>query len=403
MNKKRIISGLLIFSMLIGMASMTENIKATSATEKKEQAQDDLKDVEGQIKEIETQQKEVKDEITKVKKELSALFEKQKKLEKEIDETQAEIEQTTIDLEFARNEVETQYAAMKMRIQYMYENSTEDSFWEAILGAKGLVDLLNRVEYISMVHDADRDLTEQYKAAVAVVEEKEAKLQEEMETLLVKQETFLGQQADIEAMVKKLEGEQAEFAEQLADAQKQVKKYKQIIAEQDEIIRKEEEARRKAEEERKRKEEEARKKAEEEKKKQEANQTTNKVTSSQGSVSGKTLVNYALQFVGNPYVWGGNSLTNGCDCSGFVHLIYKHFGYSLPRYSMSFLNVGTPVSLDEIQIGDIVVYTKKDGIGHVAIYIGNGKVVEAQSTKAGITSNRRVDCREIAGIRRVLD
>ena len=163
---------------------------------------------------------------------------------------------------------------------------------EAILGAKGLVDLLNRVEYISMVHHADRDLTEQYKAAVAVVEEKEAKLKREMDNLLVKQETFLGQQAEIEAMVKKLEGEQAEFAQQLADAQKQVKKYKQIIAEQDEIIRKEEEARRKAEEERKRKEEEARKKAEEEKKKQEANQTTNKVESSNGSVSGKTLVNY---------------------------------------------------------------------------------------------------------------
>ena len=151
--------------------------------------------------------------ITKVKKELSELFEKQKKLENEINKTQAEIEQTRIDLELAQKEVEKQYAAMKMRIQYMYENSTQDSLWEAILGAKGLVDLLNRVEYISMVHDADRDLTEQYKVAVAVVEEKEAKLQQEMENLLVKQETFLGQQVEIEAMVKKLEGEQAEFAE----------------------------------------------------------------------------------------------------------------------------------------------------------------------------------------------
>ena len=396
MNKKRIISGLLIFSILAGMASMTEDVRATSATEKKEQAQGDLKDVEGQIKDIESQQQEVEDEITKVKRELSALFEKQKQLEKEIDETQVEIEQTKMDLEFARNEVNTQYASMKKRIQYMYENSTENSLWEAILGARGLIDLLNRVEYISVVYDADRDLTDQYKAAVAVVEEKEAKLQEEMENLLVKQETFLGQQADIEAMVKKLEGEQAEFAEQLASAQQQVEKYKKIIAEQDEIIRKEEEARRKAEEERKRREEE-------ERKKQQAAQSTNKVTSSKGDVSGKELVDYALQFVGNPYVWGGNSLTKGCDCSGFVHLIYEHFGYELPRYSMSFLNVGTPVSLSEIKVGDIVVYTKKDGIGHVAIYMGNGKIVEAQSSNAGITSNRRVDCREIAGIRRVLD
>ncbi len=419
MNKKRIISIVLILCTLIGVFFIRENIKATSATQKKEEAEDNLENVENQIQDIENQQQEVEDEITKVKKQLAELFAKQEKLEDEIAKTQADIEQTKMDLEIAQKEADTQYESMKVRIQYMYENSTEDSIWEAIIGAKGISDLLNRVEYITMVHNADRDLTEQYKAAVAVVQEKEAKLQAEMENLLVKQEVFLGQQADIEEMVAQLEGEQAQFAEQLASAQKQAEKYQQIIAEQDEIIRKEEEARRKAEEERKRKEEEERKKKEEERKKKEEeekrkqeeenkkeenkNNNNKDDNESKGSVSGTELVNYALKFVGNPYVWGGNSLTNGCDCSGFVHLIYKHFGYTLPRYSMSFLNVGTPVSLDEIKVGDIVVYTKKDGVGHVAIYMGNGKIVEAQSSKAGITANRRVDCREIAGIRRVLD
>ena len=115
------------------------------------------------------------------------------------------------------------------------------------------------------------------------------------------------------------------------------------------------------------------------------------------SVSGEELVNYALQFVGNPYVWGGNSLTNGVDCSGFVHEIYEHFGFDLPRYSQSFKTVGQPVSLQNIKAGDIVVYP-----GHVAIYIGNGCIVEAQSTKAGITSNRSVQCHTITAIRRVL-
>ena len=120
-------------------------------------------------------------------------------------------------------------------------------------------------------------------------------------------------------------------------------------------------------------------------------------------VSGQTVVNYALQFVGNPYVWGGNSLTNGCDCSGFVHQVYKYFGYNLVRYSLSFLYEGVAVSKDEMKPGDIVVYPRNsEGIGHVAIYMGNGLIVEAQSTKAGITSNRSVFYKEPLGIRRVL-
>jgi cell wall-associated NlpC family hydrolase len=108
-------------------------------------------------------------------------------------------------------------------------------------------------------------------------------------------------------------------------------------------------------------------------------------------------VAYALQFVGNPYVWGGNSLTNGVDCSGFVHEVYAHFGISTPRYSQSFKTAGQPVSYNNMKAGDVVVYP-----GHVAIYIGNGLIVEAQSTKAGITSSRSVNCHTITAIRRLL-
>ena len=98
-----------------------------------------------------------------------------------------------------------------------------------------------------------------------------------------------------------------------------------------------------------------------------------------------------------PYKWGGNSLTNGCDCSGFVHLVYAHFGYSMPRYSQSFKSVGKAVSRNNIKPGDIVVYP-----GHVAIYAGGGRIVEAQSSRAGITNTRSVDCHTITAIRRVL-
>lgn len=97
------------------------------------------------------------------------------------------------------------------------------------------------------------------------------------------------------------------------------------------------------------------------------------------------LVEYAKQFVGNPYVWGGTSLTKGADCSGFVQSVFKHFGIKLTRTSRSQANEGTKISLSELQPGDLVFYTNGSGtINHVALYIGGGQVVHASSPKSGI-------------------
>lgn len=97
------------------------------------------------------------------------------------------------------------------------------------------------------------------------------------------------------------------------------------------------------------------------------------------------LVEYAKQFVGNPYVWGGTSLTKGADCSGFVLAVFKEFGVSLPHYSGSQAKQGTKISTSELQPGDLVFYTNSSGtINHVAIYIGNGQVIHASSPKTGI-------------------
>ena len=96
------------------------------------------------------------------------------------------------------------------------------------------------------------------------------------------------------------------------------------------------------------------------------------------------LVQYAKQFIGNPYVWGGTSLTNGADCSGFTLSIYKKYNVSLPHHAASQAQLGTKVSMGEIQPGDLVFYAKNGSINHVAIYIGNGQVVHASSPKTGI-------------------
>lgn len=97
------------------------------------------------------------------------------------------------------------------------------------------------------------------------------------------------------------------------------------------------------------------------------------------------IVNYALQFVGNPYVWGGTSLTKGADCSGFTMKVYEHFGVSLPHYSGSQAQMGKAVSSSEMRPADLIFYTDSRGrVNHVAMYIGNGQIVHAASRRSGI-------------------
>lgn len=95
--------------------------------------------------------------------------------------------------------------------------------------------------------------------------------------------------------------------------------------------------------------------------------------------TGQAIVDYACQFIGNPYVWGGTSLTNGADCSGFVQSVFAHFGISLPRTTWDMENVGTPVSYDQAIPGDIILYD-----GHVGIYMGDGQIVNAINSSRGI-------------------
>lgn len=99
---------------------------------------------------------------------------------------------------------------------------------------------------------------------------------------------------------------------------------------------------------------------------------------------GSTMADYALQFVGNPYVWGGTSLTNGADCSGFVQAVYAQFGYGLPRTSGAQAADAAGVSESEMQAGDLIFYASGGSVNHVALYIGDGQVVHASNSKNGI-------------------
>ena len=376
--------------------------KQKDAEKKKSQAEKDLKDKKNEINGLKDQQQTTADDIKNKSAKLDEILAAQKKLQKDITSKQAEIEQNQKDLAAAQEKQQEQYDAMKKRIQFMYENSAEDNIWTAIIESNGITDMLNRIEYVSDVYDSDRALMDSYQAAVEQVKEIGTKLDNDMNELTAMQDDYEKQQADVEAAIVALENQKEQYASQIAQAQQQADNYQNIITAQGKIIQEQEAAAAAAAAAR-------------------ANSSSSRPSYDGGGagkggsiasdyaagggknpgastgVSGSSVVSYAMQFVGNPYVWGGNSLTNGVDCSGFVHEVYAHFGISTPRYSQAFKSVGQAVSFDNIQPGDVVVYP-----GHVAIYAGGGVIVEAQSTKAGITANRSVQCHTILAIRRLV-
>lgn len=380
--------------------------KQKDAEKKKSQAEQDLKDKKNEINGLKDQQQITADDIKNKSAKLDEILAAQKKLQTDITSKQAEIEQNQKDLAAAQEKQQEQYDAMKKRIQFMYENSAEDNIWTAIIESNGITDMLNRIEYVSDVYDSDRALMDSYQAAVEQVKEIGTKLDNDMNELTAMQDDYEKQQADVEAAIVALENQKEQYASQIAQAQQQAENYQNIITAQGKIIQEQEAAAAAAAA-------------------QTAAARANSSPSSSSydgggagkggsiagdyaagggknpgastGVSGSSVVSYAMQFVGNPYVWAGNSLTNGVDCSGFVHEVYAHFGISTPRYSQAFKSVGQAVSFDNIQPGDVVVYP-----GHVAIYAGGGVIVEAQSTKAGITANRSVQCHTILAIRRLV-
>lgn len=379
--------------------------KQKDAEKKKSQAEQDLKDKKNEINGLKDQQQITADDIKNKSAKLDEILAAQKKLQTDITSKQAEIEQNQKDLAAAQEKQQEQYDAMKKRIQFMYENSAEDNIWTAIIESNGITDMLNRIEYVSDVYDSDRALMDSYQAAVEQVKEIGTKLDKDMNELTAMQDDYEKQQADVEAAIVALENQKEQYASQIAQAQQQADNYQNIITAQGKIIQEQEAAAAAA----------AQAAAARENSSSSSSSYDGGGAGKGGSiasdyaagggknpgastgVSGSSVVSYAMQFVGNPYVWGGNSLTNGVDCSGFVHEVYAHFGISTPRYSQAFKSVGQAVSFDNIQPGDVVVYP-----GHVAIYAGGGVIVEAQSTKAGITANRSVQCHTILAIRRLV-
>ena len=165
----------MISFLAVGLAlSMPLQVGAT-ATQKKNEAQQNLDSTNRQIQNLKEEEEQVQAQLSEKGKELSDILVNQEMVQLDITNTEEAMKQAQADLEVAQQKADKQYADMKLRIQFMYENSTSDSFWTAILESKGIADMLNRIEYVQKVEETDRQMLEAYESTVKEIEELKAK------------------------------------------------------------------------------------------------------------------------------------------------------------------------------------------------------------------------------------
>ena len=416
----------------VGATSLDDKQKALEQQQAKTKSS--LASQKSKIDELETKKAKLQKEIDKMDGDLIELMAEIKTLKGDIDDKQADIETTKDQLTTAQADQQTQYDSMKTRIAYIYENGGNAAWAEMILSDANISNLLNKAEYTQELYDYDRKALETYVSTVENVQSLERDLEEEQAELVTMKEESEDEEKQLNAALEKKKKTSANYASEISAAEKKADEYSALIRQQSAQIRQiqqekaaQEAARKAAEEAKKRAEAEKKAAAEAAKKQQQAaaskNNSTSGGSSSGGSSSGgsssggsssgssssgsssgasysgkgSSVVSYATQFVGNPYVWGGESLTNGADCSGFIKSVYAHFGVSLPHSSGAMRSCGVGVSYSEAKPGDIICYS-----GHVAIYMGGGAIVHASNKKDGIKISYNAAYRSIVAVRRVI-
>lgn len=426
---KRFISVSLTISLVL---ILTANAFAARTAEdvKKEQAesQKNLEAAEEEAADIESEQAEVREEMEESEEQLARIITSVSIIEDEIKAKTAAIEDAKVQYEEAKEKEEEQYAAMKRRIRYMYEHGGSGSpYAEFFSGGSDFADILNRSAYAEEIYEYDRNLLNEYQEARKAVKETEDRLQNELDEMNEIKNTYEEESEELQRVINDQRSKVDDFSAKLASAKAKASQYKNQIAAQNKEIKRIAEAEAAAAAAKKKAEEEAKKKAAEEAKKKKAaeeqakEQEKNKKEPekeeegeeyapeeegeyeeeepekpSGGSAKGNEIASYAQNFLGNPYVLGGTSLTDGCDCSGFTQSVYSHFGISIPRTSWEQQSAGHSVSYSDAQPGDIFCYS-----GHVGIYVGNNTICHASTPETGIKLTPAT-YRDIVTIRRII-
>ncbi len=313
--------------------------------------------------------------------------------EAEIADKQAQIELTEAEYEAALQKEEDQKASMATQTRLIYENG-DSSYLNALLSGNGIGDILNSMDYIERVYECNKRMLNEYIETKELVlelwnqlEAEKAALEQDMQNLENDEKALEEQKASLDVLLEQKKRESANYAAEISRLQQEAAVSKTQLQQEQKRL----------------KELQAALAAQNKKPSGTASNPTPSTTnytgvinSASGSDLGKQIANYACQYVGNPYVAGGTSLTNGADCSGFTYRVYADYGYSLPRTSSQQRSAGTGVSYDEAQPGDLICYE-----GHVAIYIGNNLIVHASSSRTGIKISN-AQYKTILSVRRII-
>lgn len=458
--KKRLVCLSLIFAMTAAQVLPVSAARKDEVQAQKSATQSKLSAAQAQASSLESKKQALMGQISTTQQQIVDAMTQIELLADEIVDKEADIKETKEELVQAEADRDEQYEAMKKRIQYMYENGGSDTWAQILLESDSFATMLSKAENTEKMYQYDRDELKEMKAIVQEVKDLEEQLENEKHDLETSKSEQEGVKASLETKVAELKSTASDYETQIANAKAQAEQYKQLIQQQNAELKKiqqEEAAAAKAAE-------EAAKQQQNQNNQNNGGSTggsaitggnsssNNSVKPNNGGTSsnnnsgsvnngggsannnsgntgnsgsssnagssnttapskpgapsynsgtGAAVVAYAMQFIGNPYVYGGNSLTNGIDCSGFTQQVFAHFGYSLPRVSDAQAYSGVGISYSEARAGDIIVYP-----GHVAILTGDGGIVHASNSapypKGGIKYTANALYKNYIAVRRIV-
>lgn len=408
----------------------------TRAEQERRRAEEEKSRAESEAQQLEEKLGQSRQKEQALEEELVRLLALKDILESDMEELKTQIQGADRDYRQAEEKRQRQYDILKKRIQFLYEEG-DITYLDILLKAKNIGDVVSQTEYFRQLYEYDQEIIQRYEKLKQEAAGKKELLEEKQSQLEVMEEENESQQKELEGFIAARQKESSGFALELEAAQARAAQAAGEVIRKTEEIRilraRQEEERIRQEEERIRQEQE-RVRQEQESAGQEsgaagrepgaagrepggagrepggAGQESGSAGTAQDSAGtaggrsvksiggtefGRNVADYALQFVGNPYVYGGTSLTGGTDCSGYTQSVYRHFGVSIPRTSGEQAGFGREIPYEDMEPGDLVCYS-----GHVAMYIGGGRIVHASSRKEGIKVSNDPAYRTIVSIRR---